>query len=92
MLYRETNQKIIYRIKEAELRCEGQEASLQPVAGKIKLELLIDRNSLEIFANDGTVYMPIGGIFEDHQKSITLVGEDYTVENITVYELESIWH
>jgi len=34
----------------------------------------------------------MGGIFEDNQKYITIVGDDYRIKNITVYELNSIWH
>jgi len=41
---------------------------LKQVDGKIHLELLVDRTSIEIFGNDGRVYMPIGVILADNSK------------------------
>ncbi|KKL65662.1 hypothetical protein LCGC14_2152740 [marine sediment metagenome] len=51
--------QIIYEIKEQKLYCQERNASLKPIEGKIKLRILVDRTTLELFANDGQIYMPI---------------------------------
>ena len=51
--------QIIYEIKEQKLYCQERYAALKPMEGKIKFRMLIDRTTLEFFANDGQIYMPI---------------------------------
>ncbi len=50
---------VIYDSKEQMLYCLERYASLKPIGGKIKFRILADRTTLEIFANDGQIYMPI---------------------------------
>ena len=85
---------ITYNLEKAELTCRDRKAALKPTNGKIDLELLVDRNSIEIFANSGRVYMPIGGILPEDDKSIKLFSEGGTtqLETLDVWELNSIWH
>jgi sucrose-6-phosphate hydrolase SacC (GH32 family) len=85
--------RITYNPKQAQLTCRGKKAALKPVDGRIDLELLVDRNSIEIFANSGRVYMPIGGILPKDDKSIKLFSADGTtqLEKMDTWELRSIW-
>ncbi|MHC4642694.1 MAG: GH32 C-terminal domain-containing protein [Planctomycetota bacterium] len=85
--------RITYNLEKAQLTCRDKKAALKPVNGKIDLELLVDRNSIEIFANGGRVYMPIGGILPEDDKSIKLFSEDgmTQLETLDVWELRSIW-
>jgi len=53
------NIQITYEIKEQKLICQERDASLKPMEGKIKFRILVDRTTLELFANDGQIYMPI---------------------------------
>ncbi|MHA2197000.1 MAG: glycoside hydrolase family 32 protein [Promethearchaeota archaeon] len=53
------NIQITYEIKEQKLNCQEHFASLKPKQGKIKFRILVDRTTLELFANDGQAYMPI---------------------------------
>jgi sucrose-6-phosphate hydrolase SacC (GH32 family) len=66
---------------------------LKPEDGKIRLEILVDKNSVEIFGNNGSMYMPIGQILPEDNKSIELFtkGGKTQVEDIEVYELNSAW-
>jgi fructan beta-fructosidase len=84
---------IAYNPEKGELTCRDRKAALKPVDGKIDLELLVDRNSIEIFANGGRIYMPIGGILPEDNKSIKLFSEDSTtqLETLDIWELRSIW-
>jgi sucrose-6-phosphate hydrolase SacC (GH32 family) len=53
------NIQVIYETKEQKLYCQERYASLKPMEGKIKFRILVDRATLELFANDGQIYMPI---------------------------------
>ncbi|MHB8996976.1 MAG: glycoside hydrolase family 32 protein [Armatimonadota bacterium] len=44
------------------LSCLGCTAALELREGKVKLRAIVDRTSIEIFANDGEVFMPVGVI------------------------------
>ncbi|MCK4793159.1 MAG: GH32 C-terminal domain-containing protein, partial [Desulfobacteraceae bacterium] len=85
--------RITYNPGNAQLSCQGSKAALKPVNGKIDLELLVDRNSIEIFGNGGHLYMPIGGILPEDDKSIKLFSDGSTthVETLDIWELRSIW-
>jgi sucrose-6-phosphate hydrolase SacC (GH32 family) len=53
------NIQITYDINEQKLYCQERYALLKPMDGKIKLRILVDRTTLEIFANDGRIYIPV---------------------------------
>jgi len=84
---------VAYDVEMQELSCQGNKASLKPVDGKIHLELLVDRTSIEIFGNDGRVYMPIGVILADNSKSLEIFtkGGNTKVQSLEVCELNSAW-
>ena len=84
---------VVYDVEKQELSCQGNKASLKLVNGKISIELLVDRTSIEIFTNDGRVYMPIGVILADNTKSLEIFtkGGNTEVESLEVCELNSAW-
>ena len=49
--------EITYTTKTNVLACMGKSAVVEPVDGVLKLDILLDRSSIEIFANDGKVAM-----------------------------------
>ena len=61
--------------------------------GKIRLEVIVDRTSIEIFANDGGIYMPVGVILVDNSPEVKVFSRDGKthLNYLKVYELESIW-
>jgi fructan beta-fructosidase len=63
---------VVYDVEKQELSCLGNKATLKPVNGKIQLELLVDRASIEIFGNDGRVYMPVGVILADNSQTLKI--------------------
>ncbi len=77
----------------SELSCQDKKAPLEAIDGKVHLRLLVDRTSIEIFANDGEVYMPMGVIPDDtnHQVAMVAEGGSATVIRLRVSELKSIW-
>ncbi|MBE0536965.1 MAG: glycoside hydrolase family 32 protein [Phycisphaerae bacterium] len=84
---------IIFDAETHSLICLDKKAPLRAVNGKIRLELLVDRNSIEIFANDGRIYMPMGIVLPEENKTIELLtmGDDTLVRSLAVYELNSAW-
>jgi len=84
---------IVYDVGDKQLSCKGKSAPLSPSDGKIRLRLLVDRTSLEIFGNDGRVYMPMGVIHPEKNRSLAIFSTGGTVKVTTldVYELNSAW-
>lgn len=84
---------VVYNVQKQELSCCNKTAPLKLMDGKINLELLVDRTSIEIFGNGGRMYMPNGVILADKPKSIEIFtkGGNIEVQSLTVYELNSAW-
>ena len=84
---------VVYNIKKQQLYCQKKTAPLKPVNGKINLEILIDRTSIEIFGNNGRMYMPMGVILADNPKSLKIFsrGGNTMVESLIVQKLGSVW-
>jgi fructan beta-fructosidase len=84
---------VVYDVQKRHLSCQNKTAPLKPVDGNIRLELLVDSTSIEIFGNDGRIYMPIGVILADNSKSLEIFTKDGNaeVQSLEVFELSSIW-
>lgn len=52
-------QQIIYNNLTHQISCLGITQPLTPIGGVVHLRFLVDRGILEIFANDGVLYMPM---------------------------------
>jgi fructan beta-fructosidase len=68
-------------------------AELRPTDGKISLRILVDRSSVEIFANKGRIYMPMQAIRDLGNRSLKIYakGGAARIEELTVHEVKSIW-
>jgi fructan beta-fructosidase len=84
---------VAYDVGRQELTCQGKTAPLKPANGTIRLELLVDRTSIEVFGNQGRVYMPIGVIPPDDDKSLRFYVRTGTarIRSLEVYPLRSAW-
>ncbi len=76
-----------------ELLCLGKSASLRPLQGRIKLEILLDRTSLEIFANDGRISMSFCFLPDPRDRNLKIYSSagKIRIVSLKVYELGSIW-
>jgi len=85
--------ELVYDARKQELRCLDKTAPLAPVDGRIRLRLLVDRASIEIFANDGRIYMPMGVLLPREDRSLALFarGGDARVARLAVHGLKSAW-
>ena len=84
---------VTYDVQKQELICQDRRTTLKPVAGKIELQIFVDRTAVDIFGNHGQLYMPMGIVVppDDHSLEITAKGGTAQIESLTVYELESTW-
>ena len=80
-------------VKKKEIQCRGKKADLQPSAGRIKLQVLLDRASLEIFGNDGQRCLSFCFPLDPKQTDVELSAEGgtATVPSLEAYELSSTW-
>ena len=87
------NVPVTYNAEKEELSCQKNKAPLKPVNGRIRLEILVDRTSIEIFGNNGRMYMPMGVILADNPKSLEIFtkGGNTEVESLEVLQLRSAW-
>ena len=84
---------LFYDARKQELICEGKSAPAPLSAGRLRLHVFVDRASVDVFANQGSVYMPIGVIVPEDNHSLVLYARDgeAVVHRLEVYELGSAW-
>ncbi|MCY1721232.1 glycoside hydrolase family 32 protein [Prolixibacteraceae bacterium Z1-6] len=86
--------EILYNVKRGTLSVLGTTTPLPAVNNKIKLEILLDRTSIEIFANDGQTV--ISNCFTPNEKAMNAVlftnGGELGIDKLDVYKIESIWN
>jgi sucrose-6-phosphate hydrolase SacC (GH32 family) len=85
--------EIMYNVKTKTLSCLGNSAIVEPIDGTIKLDILLDRSSIEIFANDGKVVMSSCFTPSENADGLYLynIGGELFVEKLEVYPMKSIW-
>ena len=84
---------VVYDVKKAELSCRDKRAPLPPVDGKFRLRMFVDRTSIDIFGNDGRLYMPMGMLLKQSDRSLGLAAAGGTAKilSLEVDELKSAW-
>lgn len=85
--------QVVYQVKSNQLLCADRSAFLKMESGKIKLRLLVDRVSIEIFANEGLVYMPMAVLPKAEEKSVIVFSKGGATQavSVTAHSLKSIW-
>jgi sucrose-6-phosphate hydrolase SacC (GH32 family) len=75
------------------LSCLGKSVLLEPEDGKIQLEILLDRTSIEIFGNEGKVVMSSCYTSEPDAESVVLynTGGELMVEKLEIFPLTSMY-
>jgi len=85
--------EILYNAKRGVLTVLGSSVPLLPIDNKIKLDILLDRASIEIYANDGQAV--VSNCFTPEEKSDDVVlytnGGELGVIQLDIYKLKSIW-
>ena len=86
--------EVSYDVAKQQLSCLDQSAPVQVPTGRVHLEILVDRTSIEIFANGGRVYRPMGIIAADEDRSLQVFGQgpNPKLAALAVHELDSAWN
>ena len=84
---------VVYNVKTKTISVKNEIAPCMQRDGKIKLRLLVDRTSIEIFINDGEYYMPMGSIPDDDNMSLKVFAEGGKAQiiKLDINELNSAW-
>jgi fructan beta-fructosidase len=85
--------KLVYDVARETLACKNVTAPAKLSDGKLALRVLVDRGSVEVFANDGQVAMSIAAIPDEKNSKVELItpGTDVTVDVMFLYRLKSAW-
>ncbi|WP_158866410.1 glycoside hydrolase family 32 protein [Maribellus comscasis] len=85
--------EVLYNVKRGTLSVLGSTVPLQAIDNKIKLEILVDRASVEIYANDGQAV--VSNCFTPSEKADDFViftnGGELEVIKLDAYKIESVW-
>ena len=73
---------ITYNAAKKEISFLGKKASLPPIDGKIRLRIFVDRASIDIFGNNGALYMPMGFIPKERDRGGLSHDDESTIENM----------
>ena len=86
-------EKVQYNATEKQLSCLGKSARLDAVDGKIKLEILVDRSSIEVFGNDGRISLSSCFLPDQENARLSVYASDggTNIVSMNVYELKSAW-
>ena len=73
--------------------CLGQSAPLAPVSGAVRLRVLVDRTSLEVFGSNGEVSMTSCFLPENQTTGLILYTKGATarIQSLTIHKLRSSW-
>jgi len=84
---------INYDIKGKTISCLNKKITLLPEDGKIKLEILLDRTSVEVFCNGGEVVITKGMPSNPLSKGLYLynTGGELFIDNLQVYTIRSVY-
>ena len=82
-----------YDAEAQSLSCFGRSADLRTIKGRVVLQLLVDRTSLEIFGNHGELSMSFCFLPAAANQSLVLRadGGGARIVSLTVHELRSAW-
>jgi len=84
---------VVYDVSTGQISCNGKTNPLAPINGTVQLEILVDRDSIEIFGNHGQLYMPMpaNNPIGNSLISLACTGGTADFSSLTVSKLESAW-
>jgi sucrose-6-phosphate hydrolase SacC (GH32 family) len=84
---------VAYNPGTQQISCNGVSNPLPPVNGVVQLQILADRNSIEIFGNNGQLYMPLPASYPATNRLISVTCQSGSVvfNSLIVDKLKSAW-
>ena len=85
--------ELLYSVKDKTITCKGRKADASLVCGRIKLHILVDRTSIEIFINDGRMSLFRCFPLDTQNRSLEVFARngDAKINKMKLYKLKSIW-
>jgi sucrose-6-phosphate hydrolase SacC (GH32 family) len=85
--------ELLYDVTKKTLTCKGVSAPVPLKDGNLALRILVDRGSVEVFADSGRVAMSIAAIpaEKNTRLELTATGMDIFVDTLKVYAMQSSW-
>jgi sucrose-6-phosphate hydrolase SacC (GH32 family) len=85
--------EVRYETAKKMLYANGRQMEVEQVDGKIKMEILIDRSSIEVFCNDGEKVITSCFVPEEGDEDITLYtqGGELYINELEVNKIRSAW-
>jgi sucrose-6-phosphate hydrolase SacC (GH32 family) len=86
-------ESVRYDVGGKRLTVLGRSAPLSPENGRIKLRILVDRTSIEVFGNDGRVVLTSCFLPTDDNKDVSMFAEGGRARLVAaeIHPLQSIW-
>lgn len=87
-------EKVVYNAVENTINTYGKSVELAPENGRVSFRFLVDRTSIEMFANRGLVHIAFGIAPERKNKQLSLTAEksEFFVNRLQVWNMKSIWN
>jgi sucrose-6-phosphate hydrolase SacC (GH32 family) len=84
---------VTYRAKEKRLSNGDAAADMSPKDDRIRIRILVDRTSVEVFGNDGEVVIPCCFLPREMDQSLEMFahGGAAQIASMSSYKLKSIW-
>ena len=83
--------KVSYVVDKNFFVYQGRRLSAPAIDGKVKLRVLVDRGSIELFANDGAAVATHFALPDPQNRSISLSGKGNATVSMVINELKSSW-
>ncbi len=82
-----------YDVTKQKLSCLENQMSMVPINGKISLHLFMDRVAVDIFGEDGSVYMPMAKALSPTNQNLDLscTGGNAQIVSMKIHEMKSAW-
>jgi len=84
---------VVYRVKQKQLLNGDAVAGMSQKDGRVRIRILVDRTSVEVFGNDGEVVMPCCFLPDAANRSLKMFAHGGTAQIVSmrVFKLRSIW-
>ncbi len=85
--------KFVYNCTTNILEFLGKKINVNQDNNELDIRVLIDRTSIEFFAEEGNIYIPYGDFYDSdiNEFNLSAVGEGAVIKTLTINELSSIW-
>jgi len=90
---RARGEQIVYSARDHKLRCLGREAPLEPENGRVRIRVLVDRTSLEVFGNGGRVSLTSCFLPRQREQGLEVFADGGAARliSLTAHRLRSAW-